>query len=55
LRHIAPIQALKNWQDSHPHLFIKRVLNQPGHDNYPRVARPHATRPVFRIDYRSAS
>jgi hypothetical protein len=32
LRHIAPIQALKNWQDSHPHLFIKRVLNQPGHD-----------------------
>jgi transposase InsO family protein len=32
LGHIAPVQALKNWQDSHPHLFIKRVVNLPGHD-----------------------
>ncbi len=30
LGHIAPIQALKNWQDSHPHLFVKRVVNLPG-------------------------
>ncbi len=32
LGHIAPVQALKNWQTSHPHLFVKRVVNQPGHD-----------------------
>ena len=32
LGHSAPVQALKNWHDSHPHLFIKRVVNQPGHD-----------------------
>lgn len=32
LGHIAPIQALKNWQRSRPLLFHKRVNNQPGHD-----------------------
>jgi transposase InsO family protein len=33
LGHIAPIQALKNWHQSHPQLFHKRVVNHPGHDN----------------------
>jgi len=32
LGHIAPVQALKNWQNSHPHLFNRRVVNLPGHD-----------------------
>ena len=27
LGHIAPIQAMKNWQNTHPHLFKKRVYN----------------------------
>lgn len=34
LGHIAPVQALKNWQNSHPHLFVKKVVNLPGHDTY---------------------
>ena len=33
LGHIAPVQALKNWQTSHPHLFVKKVVNLPGHDS----------------------
>lgn len=32
LGHIAPIQALKNWQQSHPQMFHKRAINHPGHD-----------------------
>lgn len=32
LGHIAPVQALKQWQDSLPHLFIKLGANQPGHE-----------------------
>jgi len=27
LGHITPVQALKNWQQSHPHLFKKAVYN----------------------------
>jgi len=34
LGHISPIQAMKQWQTSHPGLFHKRVSNQPGHDKY---------------------
>lgn len=34
LGHVAPVQALKIWQASHPHLFVKRVVNQPGLDRY---------------------
>lgn len=33
LGHIAPILALKQWHQSHPHLFHKRVINQPGPDS----------------------
>jgi transposase InsO family protein len=29
-----PIQALKDWQKSHPQLFIRQVRNHPGPDNY---------------------
>ena len=32
LGHIAPIQALKNWYKTHPHLFKKRVYNLAGLD-----------------------
>lgn len=32
LGHHPPIHALKQWQDTHPHLFNKRVRNRPGHD-----------------------
>ena len=35
LGHVSPIQAMKQWQQSHPGLFQKRVINQTGHDNYP--------------------
>jgi transposase InsO family protein len=34
LGHLTPIQALKNWQMSHPHLFRKRVHNLAGLDTY---------------------
>ncbi|WP_422110665.1 IS481 family transposase [Burkholderia multivorans] len=34
LGHVSPIQAMKQWQRSHPELFNRRVTNQPGHDNY---------------------
>lgn len=37
LGHIAPVQALQNWQTSHPHLFVKRVVNQPGYDTYREI------------------
>ena len=33
LGHRTPLQALKNWQTSHPHLFHKKVYKHPGLDN----------------------
>jgi hypothetical protein len=27
-----PLIALKRWQESHPHLFKKNVINHPGSD-----------------------
>jgi transposase InsO family protein len=33
LGHIAPIQALKKWQQTHPKLFKKRVYNLSGLDS----------------------
>ena len=35
LGHLSPIQALKNWQKSHPKLFVKRVYNHAGLDILP--------------------
>ncbi len=32
LKHVAPVQALKDWQAQKPELFKKRVYNQPGLD-----------------------
>jgi transposase-like protein len=32
LGHLTPIQALKKWQKTHPHLFTKRVYNNSGLD-----------------------
>lgn len=32
LKHISPIQALKDWHAKRPELFNKRVYNQPGLD-----------------------
>ena len=34
LTHEAPVQALKRWQSSHPHLFSKGVRNHAGPDTY---------------------
>jgi len=34
LGHLAPVQALKNWQTSHPYLFHKKVYKQTGLDIY---------------------
>jgi transposase InsO family protein len=34
LGHISPIQALKNWQEKRPELFVKLVYNLPGLDRY---------------------
>jgi transposase InsO family protein len=33
LKHLTPIQALKEWQQKKPELFLKRVYNQAGLDN----------------------
>ena len=33
LKHISPVQALKDWHAKKPELFKKRVYNQPGLDN----------------------
>lgn len=33
LGHITPIQALKNWQKTHPKIFCKRVYNLSGPDS----------------------
>ena len=35
LKHLSPVQALKNWQAKRPELFKKRVYNQVGLDTYP--------------------
>ena len=34
LKHISPVQALKDWHTKKPELFKKRVYNQPGLDKY---------------------
>ncbi|TSE30783.1 hypothetical protein Tchar_02377 [Tepidimonas charontis] len=34
LGHVSPIQAMIQWQRSHPELFNRRVTNQPGHDTW---------------------
>ncbi len=30
LEHLTPVQAMKRWRSSHPHLFSKQVRNHPG-------------------------
>jgi hypothetical protein len=37
--HQTPLIALKRWQDSHPHLFTKRVINHLGPNNHQGVKR----------------
>jgi len=37
LQHLTPLQAMKRWRSSHPHLFSKQVRNHPGPDTYPRT------------------
>jgi transposase InsO family protein len=34
LEHLTPLQAMKRWRRSHPHLFSKQVRNHPGLDSY---------------------
>ena len=33
LNHESPTQAMKRWQKSHPHLFVRAVRNHPGPNN----------------------
>ena len=35
LNHRTPIQAMKDWQTTHPQLFIRQVRNHTGPDSYP--------------------
>jgi hypothetical protein len=39
LNHESPIQALKRWQAKQPELFVKRVTNRPGSNNYAHLPR----------------
>jgi len=34
LGYLTPIQSLKKWQESHPHLFVKSVYNEIKPDNF---------------------
>jgi len=34
LDHLSPVQALKQWRTRRPDLFVKRVYEQSGLDNY---------------------
>jgi hypothetical protein len=36
LKSSTPMQAMKQWYQSHPHLFNKRPYDRPGCDNYAR-------------------
>ena len=29
-----PMQVMKDWHESHPHLFVKSPRNRPGRDKY---------------------
>ena len=33
LGHVAPVQALKQWQHKRPDIFVKKVYNHTGLDN----------------------
>jgi transposase InsO family protein len=32
LEHVAPVDSMKRWQTSHPHLFVRQVRNHPAPD-----------------------
>jgi len=34
LKSSTPMQAMKEWHQTHPHLFHKRPYDRPGCDNY---------------------
>ncbi len=34
LKSSTPIQAMKDWYQTHPHLFLKRPYDRPGCDSY---------------------
>jgi hypothetical protein len=38
LKSKTPIEAMKEWYASHPHLFVKRPYDRPGCDTYRRAA-----------------
>lgn len=45
LKHLSPVQALKDWHKKKPELFKKRVYNQSGLDNYRH--KPHVFSIIF--------
>ena len=44
-----PMQAMKDWQKSHPHLFVKTPRNRPGRDtcHIPDVCIDERRLPLF--------
>jgi hypothetical protein len=38
LNYETPLMALKRWQESHSHLFKKKVINHPGPEIYPQAS-----------------
>jgi transposase InsO family protein len=40
LNHQSPVQRMKEWQSSHPHLFRKKVYHLAGLDSYPPYPVP---------------
>ena len=49
LGHVSPIQAMIQWQRSHPELFNRRVTNQPGHDKYHYCVAKHKIAQIVAI------
>ncbi len=41
LRSRTPMQAMKDWHKSHPHLFVKTPRNRPGRDSVSHPGRLH--------------
>jgi|GEM_PF-5901647 len=39
LNHLTPIQAMKDWQQQRPQLFVKNVRNHRGPDSYTTIAQ----------------
>ncbi len=41
-----PMQAMKDWHKSHPHLFVKTPRNRSGRDSYAPPLQPDVGHPI---------